>query len=292
MQEKHAFLIMAHADMPLLRVLVGMLDDCRNDIYLHVDKKWADFSPSSLSVSHAKLHILDKRIDGRWGHSSLIDIEYLLYRESYQRGPYKYYHLLSGADLPIKTQDYIHQFFKDKPLVPYLSYWAHEGDVYYKVSRYAFFMEYERMSPRYNKLACLVAFVRRHVADALFFFFGERPNSKLFLKGANWTSLPHECVFLLLNRESEMKHRLAYTRSGEEIFAQTILKQDYFIPRGLDTADARDLRYVNWKSCTSSPDVFTIEDWGRIQQSSDLFARKFATNVDEEIIKLIQTTYS
>ena len=36
---KHAFLIMAHGSLPLLRVLLSMLDDERNDIFLHIDRK-------------------------------------------------------------------------------------------------------------------------------------------------------------------------------------------------------------------------------------------------------------
>lgn len=39
MTMKHAFLIMAHGSLPLLRVLLSMLDDERNDIFLHIDRK-------------------------------------------------------------------------------------------------------------------------------------------------------------------------------------------------------------------------------------------------------------
>lgn len=35
---KHAFLIIAHNEYPVLEVLLSMLDDERNDIYLHIDK--------------------------------------------------------------------------------------------------------------------------------------------------------------------------------------------------------------------------------------------------------------
>lgn len=39
---KHAFLIIAHNEYPILEVLLSMLDDERNDIYLHIDKReWA-----------------------------------------------------------------------------------------------------------------------------------------------------------------------------------------------------------------------------------------------------------
>lgn len=291
MQSKHAFLIMAHADIHLLKVLVGMLDDARNDIYIHIDKKWKDFDTTQLSVAKSRLIVLPERIDGRWGHSSLMHIEYALFHAAYAQGPYSYYHLLSGADLPIKTQDYIHQFFDKQPPTPYISYWKHSGDVYYKVSRYAFFMEYERMAPKYRHIARVIAFARRMIADIGFRIFGERPNSKLFTKGANWCSLSHDALALLFGREAEMKRRLAYTRSGEEIFAQTILEQDYFTPQGIDPYQIKDLRFVNWKSSAQSPDVFTIEDWLAIQQSSDLFARKFSSSVDPEIIKLVQAHY-
>lgn len=45
---RHAFLIMAHNHFDFLKILLKRLDDPRNDIYLHVDRKAADFSAGSL----------------------------------------------------------------------------------------------------------------------------------------------------------------------------------------------------------------------------------------------------
>ena len=36
---RHAFLILAHNEFQILKILLSMLDDGRNDIYLHIDKK-------------------------------------------------------------------------------------------------------------------------------------------------------------------------------------------------------------------------------------------------------------
>ena len=36
---KHAFLIMAHNEPAVLRTLLAMLDDPRNDVYLHIDRR-------------------------------------------------------------------------------------------------------------------------------------------------------------------------------------------------------------------------------------------------------------
>ena len=36
---KHAYCILAHGSPGILKVLIGLLDDPRNDIYLHLDAK-------------------------------------------------------------------------------------------------------------------------------------------------------------------------------------------------------------------------------------------------------------
>ena len=36
---KHAYLIIAHGEYNLLNILVNMIDDVRNDIFIHIDKK-------------------------------------------------------------------------------------------------------------------------------------------------------------------------------------------------------------------------------------------------------------
>lgn len=37
--DKHAYCIMVHGNWQQLQLLINALDDVRNDIYLHVDKK-------------------------------------------------------------------------------------------------------------------------------------------------------------------------------------------------------------------------------------------------------------
>lgn len=38
-----------------------------------------------------------------------METEFILFEEALAHGPYHYYHLISGVDLPLKTQDYIHE---------------------------------------------------------------------------------------------------------------------------------------------------------------------------------------
>lgn len=45
---KHAFLIIAHNEYPVLEVLLSMLDDERNDIYLHISSGAIKIQPLRL----------------------------------------------------------------------------------------------------------------------------------------------------------------------------------------------------------------------------------------------------
>ena len=71
---KHAFLILAHNEFELLRLLVARLDDSRNDIFIHFDKKVAVLP--EIKVKEAGLTILEDRKDVRWGGFSMVEAEY------------------------------------------------------------------------------------------------------------------------------------------------------------------------------------------------------------------------
>lgn len=58
---KHAYLILAHNDVPLLQTLVRCLDDSRNDIFIHWDAKSGALP--SLETEHSRLKFLDRRIN-------------------------------------------------------------------------------------------------------------------------------------------------------------------------------------------------------------------------------------
>lgn len=106
----HAYLIITHNNFEQLQLLINLLDDDRNDIFIHIDKKVKELP--LLTTNKSKLFILDKRIDVRWGDVSQLETEIILFETAIKHGQYEYYHLISGMDLPIKSNDYIHNFSK------------------------------------------------------------------------------------------------------------------------------------------------------------------------------------
>lgn len=64
---KHAYLIIAHHEFEILAKLLQALDDERNDIFIHFDRKVRRYP--SFATEYANLFVLQNRIDVRWGVS-------------------------------------------------------------------------------------------------------------------------------------------------------------------------------------------------------------------------------
>ena len=62
---RHAYLLIAHNDFELLSNLVKTIDDRRNDIYIHIDKKVKTLP--IIDTQNSNVYILKNRIDARWG---------------------------------------------------------------------------------------------------------------------------------------------------------------------------------------------------------------------------------
>ena len=74
---RHAFLILAHNEFQILKILLSMLDDGRNDIYLHIDKKvvLGPLEQDLFRLAKARLFVLEQRLDVRWGDISVVKAE-------------------------------------------------------------------------------------------------------------------------------------------------------------------------------------------------------------------------
>ena len=82
--DRHAYLIIAHTNWAQLQVLVSLLDDKRNDIYVHIDKK-SNVSDLRLEAQFSKLALVERH-DVRWGDVSQIKAELALFSAAVSGG--------------------------------------------------------------------------------------------------------------------------------------------------------------------------------------------------------------
>lgn len=89
------------------------MDDKRNDIYIHIDKKTSEvpFDKLKAAVKEALLCFIP-RISVQWGGDSQVRVTMMLLEEAVKTD-HIYYHFISGVDMPLKTQDEFHRFFKE-----------------------------------------------------------------------------------------------------------------------------------------------------------------------------------
>lgn len=291
---KHAFLIIAHHEYPLLKVLLSMLDDSRNDVFLHVDRRSDELYESvrSYRMKHAGFHLLSDRIRVWWGDITQLEVEYLLFETAYRNGPYAYYHLLSGVDLPIKSQDALHAFFDVHQGREFVGYWdseAHRRDLERKVHRYYFFNRYykDRTSPLRPFLIPL-----RNIALALQkVVHSHRSRIYEFKKGGNWVSITNDfCGYLIVQKELVLR-RFKYTLCPDEIFLQTVLWNSAFRRQiyNPDTAQDGSMRLIDWER--GKPYVWTGNDVDELLSSTAFFARKFSS-AHGDVVEAIRSACS
>lgn len=278
--DKHAYLIIAHNNFGILEKLLKLLDDSRNDIYIHIDKKVKNFNFSYyLSIcDQANVIFTKKRIDVRWGNVSQVRTEMLLFEIAAQR-EHKYYHLLSGVDLPLKTQNEIHSFFESSHteyiyLKPECSLWD-----YQRLSIYHFPKTWEVHIRSYLNL------LQQKLKTDRIKKYGFK-----CCKGYNWCSLTHEAVLYLLEKKRFIQKITKWSVCADEVYKQYILYNSEFKDRIYRDSEGNtnDLREVDWvHRVKDSPHVYTEKDYKVLMSSKQLFARKFDESVDSQIIDLI-----
>lgn len=270
---KHAYLIIAHHEFEVLTRLIEALDDPRNDIYIHFDQKISELP--LIRANYSRLYILEERIDVRWGDVSQIESEIALFEQAVQHGPYAYYHILSGVDMPLKSQDFIHDFFTQHKGKEFIGF--NQDDNYKsisrKVQRYHIYPKYFRSGKGISDfLRRLLRFIFLRMQ---FIFFPLRNKQILFRKGLNWVSVTQEFVLFLLGKRVEIMGNYQYTFCADEIFLQTICWNSSFREKLFDSDNEGHgcMRLIGWKN----NDLVDWEDkdFEILMNSDALFARKF-----------------
>ncbi|MEG1809416.1 MAG: beta-1,6-N-acetylglucosaminyltransferase, partial [Oscillospiraceae bacterium] len=185
--KRHAYLVMAHGGFEQLAALLALIDDSRNDIFLHIDKKAGKVDEASLfaAVSLSRLNLIP-RVSVNWGGYSQIACVFALLQAALNAGDYAYLHLISGADLPLRTQDAMHAFFDSHDGREFIEFsgMAIDANTKCRLSLYHFFQEWPRKGSIYRRMedASLRFQMRKGVDRTL----GEQ---SVFQKGATWFSI-------------------------------------------------------------------------------------------------------
>jgi hypothetical protein len=284
--KKHAYLVIAHEDLHQLRQLLSLLDDERNDVYLQADSK-SGLSVDEIVLRRSSLTVLPP-FPIYWGGLSLIQAELNLLRAA-SVGRYHYYHLLSGSDLPLVSQDRVHAFLEHSDL-EYVDFAPENQSIaHWKAAYYHVLVE--------NKLyrRCWTFRMLGHFLVELQAAVGvdrSRETQECYYHGSAFFSITHSCLEYVLTQEPWVKTTFHHTLSCEEVFMQTLLIKSPFRSKiaGGDSASTGNLRYIDWgRRNKNSPYTFKMSDYEELKAAGAdcLFARKFSRTVDPLIVDTI-----
>ncbi|MFR5273304.1 beta-1,6-N-acetylglucosaminyltransferase [Intestinibacter bartlettii] len=280
--KKHAYLIIAHNNFYILEKLLLLLDDERNDIYIHIDKKVNNFDFNYFENICKKSNIkFIKRIKVYWGGYTQVQCELNLLKEAVSND-YEYYHLLSGVDLPIKSQDYIHEFFEKNKGKEFIRFMKTGWD-YNRVAKIHLLNNYCKTENRFKYYMYIIAnkLISKTINKGNYDYTKKFKKYK-FMKGDNWFSITNKCAKYICENEGKIKKMFKYATCPDEHFIHTILYNSRFKEKlSYDTC----LREIDWNRGT--PYTYKIDDYKLLISSQNLFARKFDYKIDKNIIDMI-----
>ena len=282
----HAYLIIAHDNFEQLQALLKSLDYVDNYIYLHIDVKAEsfDYEKTCSCIKKAGIELIERK-NVVWGDFSQIECELSLL-EAASKKEYDYVHLLSGVDFPIKSHEYIVDFFSRNKGAEFVHFECDGYPEYDKCKIQYWYMLQKKVGKKKSINSIIAAIQRISILFQMLIGIDRTKNQIKFFKGANWFSITGECALYVVKQKELIEKLFKHTLCGDEFFLQTIIMNSEYKDR-LWIKDKKDdyegcLRMIDWKR--GNPYVFRIEDAEELIESKCLFARKFDLNVDKMII--------
>ena len=260
------YLILAHHNYEHITRLIGSLNAPGTNFFVHIDKR----NGVNYSNLAANVFVIQERVKVNWGCYSMVEATLRLIRMAVSVRPADYYVLLSGADYPIRSNEYIervlstgHEFidlkqapFPRKPMSRFTFYFI-EYNKKKKNLQWVFFRSFEAIM---RKLG-----IRRKVPFPVF-------------AGSQWWALTGSCINYILDTLSDSQYIpfFKYSLIPDEAFFHTIIGNSPFLDQV-----ANSLTFTHWTE-KYSPLMINeehLEIFKRLKEEPDaepqVFARKF-----------------
>lgn len=294
---RHAFLIIAHNNWEQLKKLIECLDSDNHDIYVHIDKKSREYDESFFENTTKKSNLkIYRKYEVYWGGFSQVQVEIFLFQMSHHEH-YDYYHLISGADLPLKNNKEIDAFFEDHKGNEFILYddmaLNQNSEITRRTKYYHFLQNYRRKYKQKWKNDIFTFFERVLLVCQIIIRIDRTKNLDWKIKyGSQWVSITHELVSVILENKNKITRVFSCTNCADELFIQTIayncgFKQKIYQP---DLNQTANLRYIDWnRGNNGNPYTFKFCDKNLLipsdsKENKNLFARKFSESIDKSII--------
>ena len=284
---KIAVLIQCHKNPEQVNLMLEAMRNPSFIFFIHIDKKSA--MKSRMIRRKDVIFLPDSyRVDVQWGKNSMVDATIHLLEYAQSKGDFDFYWLCSGQDFPIKSMDYIIQWFEthkendfiqlfntknsgenhennyDKRNAVYFPEWMLGKETWKRVIKRV----YTELTGGYNRT---YGWARRKPVNGLRFYYG-----------SSWICLTKrtlQWITRYLQEHPEYHQFFQHCNCPDESFFQTLVMNSPYAGKRADY-----LHYIEWPEGKNSPKILTTEDISKLAASDKLMARKLDLSIDASMI--------
>jgi len=272
-----AHLILTYTDPQQTERMITILSNPDFDFYIHVDKK-IDITPHLYLGNLPNVYLIKNRVEVRWaGHNTVLATFSCIKEIANSGKQYDYINFLSGQDYPIKSPIYIQNFLathKGKEFIEAINIAKNCEEDLPKLTRYHFVN---------------FKFKGKHRLESVCnFLLGKRkiPNNLTIYGKAMFWMLTIEAALYVVNtveQSNTYTNFFEYSWGCDEFVFQTILMNSHYKNKVV----SNHYRYIDWSAGGPHPKLLGKEDFEKMIQTDNLFARKFKASHDSEILDLL-----
>jgi hypothetical protein len=308
---KKCYLITAYDQPAQLARLVTALQADQICFFIHIDKKF-DIVPFRAALTGQKNVKFIEQMKVNWMGYTQVASTLALMREA-AKERCDYYTILSHSDYPIKSNQYILDFFS-RANTEFISFWKladhpvwlYKVRYYYAIDIVPLMNYRQAFFPRlyWSTFYKLMRFMR----------FRRFPAGLEPYGGCGWWSLSHGCLSYVLDfveKNPAFVRFYQYTHSPTEMFFQTIILNSEWAPRVQNYAayqewsrttsfadkdgggcmlseDSFNFRHIDWSPSRCDdpgrPATLDDRDFEALRDSPNLFARKFDEHTSKSLL--------
>lgn len=294
---KNAYLLIAHGNYDQLKRLIQQLDYKDNDIYIHINSLVA--MPNEVKfkklTKYSKV-IFSERVSVVWGKYGILKAILVTLKCAILNGEYDYYHVITGADIPLKTNEEIEKFLCDNIynnssnksqktnyiyIDEFITYKTKARVIHYNL----LVNHWKDKNNLSRKLAKGINEIGYYI-QKLFKVNRLKDVNIIVCKGAPWWSITNDFAKFVIEHEEWCERYFGkYTFGADEHAIQMLFYNSSF-QSSLFKTDKKilnsNVRLIDWKR--GFPYIWCESDYDELINAYHLFARKFDENVDNNII--------
>jgi alr4323 protein len=299
------YLILAHKNPLQLGRMIERLDDGASKFFIHLDAK-TPIEPFAACLEGGHIRFIEPRERCVWGDFSIVQATiHLMEAASKEQGVFI---LMSGQDYPIQSQGHINAFLENNKgfdfieIEPLEEKWKPKM-VKDKLEHYHILHSEERGHSNcyapfahcsvFQKLRTLIHLLKGRLSRKNFRLLCSLPKRVAPFErqyaGSQFWAFSERTFYAVLHYIREHKAALEeyykYTSSPDEIYFHSVLM--HLVAKDSTIKLKEQITYVNY---FRKNNVFVTEDFDKLtSEKGKLFARKFDTDIDIEILNKLDS---